>query len=154
MLMAVIGRIKLGAASGQGEPGKAQAPPAERQPQGTVKSGTGVPAGPYRTPACAGQELRNGKLLEAAAKGDVVSVSELLGQHAEASARDADGNTPLMLASMNGHADTVRALLMAGADPNAQNYKGDTAMYWQAKDGCLELADGEIARMLRAFGAD
>lgn len=40
------------------------------------------------------------------------------------------GETPLMLAAVNGDVDMVRNLLADGADPNEQNERGETALMW------------------------
>ena len=42
--------------------------------------------------------------------------------------RDEGGNTDLMRAALNGQNDTVKALLLSGADVNAQNREGRTAL--------------------------
>jgi len=46
------------------------------------------------------------------------------------SARGRDGSTPLMAAALYGNAALVRRLLAAGADPNARNADGATALMW------------------------
>ena len=38
-----------------------------------------------------------------------------------------DGNTPIHWAARKGHADTVKVLLSAGADPYITNKQGETA---------------------------
>ena len=42
--------------------------------------------------------------------------------------RDEGGNTALMRAALSGQRETVKALLLAGADVNAQNHEGRTAL--------------------------
>lgn len=65
------------------------------------------------------------ELGDAAAKGDVRRVQELLAAGADVAQVDEEqGMTPLMLAAHHGHADVVRALLQAGAPWNALNPSG------------------------------
>ena len=58
-------------------------------------------------------------LLAAAAKGDVAQVEKLLGGNLEV--RDGNGRTPLLVAAHFKHYAVARALLKAGADPNAMD---------------------------------
>jgi ankyrin repeat protein len=60
--------------------------------------------------------------------GDVRTLEKALGKGASATARDALGNTPLMLASVYGDVSCVRLLLDRGADVNATNNAGATAL--------------------------
>ena len=65
------------------------------------------------------------ELCDAAAKGDVDRVQELLAAGADVAQVDEEQSmTPLMLAARHGHADVVRALLQAGAPWNALNPSG------------------------------
>ncbi|MFF3848836.1 ankyrin repeat domain-containing protein [Streptomyces sp. NPDC002328] len=61
------------------------------------------------------------RLVEAAASGDTRSVDALLRTGADPAKADTDGRTPLYAASVQGEADTARALLAAGAPPDAQS---------------------------------
>ncbi|HVS15288.1 MAG TPA: ankyrin repeat domain-containing protein [Thermoanaerobaculia bacterium] len=67
---------------------------------------------------------------------------------APAAARAADPSTPVADAAMAGDRATVRALLAAGADPNAAQGDGLTALHWAATNG-----DAELAEMLLWAGA-
>src|SRR5262249_31738952 len=55
--------------------------------------------------------------------------------------------TPLMYAVLYGDAESVRLLLDAGADPNARNVAGATALMWA-------VDDLDKARLLLTSGAD
>jgi ankyrin repeat protein len=88
-------------------------------------------------------------ILSAAAKGDVDEVAAVLSMDNRlARATDPAGRTPLHLAAMHGHADTVDMLIHNSADPNARDAEGRTA---------LALAEGaghrDVAARLRAAGA-
>ncbi|XP_072025834.1 fibronectin type 3 and ankyrin repeat domains 1 protein-like [Amphiura filiformis] len=58
-------------------------------------------------------------------KADVAKV--LLNAGADCDAKDKDGKTPLMVASLNGHHHLVRVLVERGADPNVKNEFGMSA---------------------------
>jgi hypothetical protein len=58
-------------------------------------------------------------LFAAAARGDATGVERLVAGGARVDARDGYGRTPLHVAAYGGHADAMRALVKAGADPNA-----------------------------------
>jgi ankyrin repeat protein len=61
-------------------------------------------------------------------------------------AKDAQGNSPLMLAAFNGHYDSVQFLLQLSADPDTS---GNTALIAAAFAGHIE-----IVRLLLRWGAD
>jgi ankyrin repeat protein len=65
----------------------------------------------------------------------------------EVNTRDKRGTTPLMYAAASGSVDAVRTLLAAGADANAANDFGATALMWG-------ITDAEKIRVLLAAGAD
>ena len=58
-------------------------------------------------------------LFAAAARGDAKQVTALIAAGARPDVRDAHGRTPLHVATYGRHADAMRALVAAGADPNA-----------------------------------
>lgn len=47
-----------------------------------------------------------------------------------ADVRDDHGNTILLVACQNGHKRAVKAALRRGADMNARNYRGNTALHF------------------------
>ncbi|KAL7410552.1 ankyrin repeat-containing domain protein [Mrakia frigida] len=63
--------------------------------------------------------------------------------------RDASGSTPLIVAVASGQESNVVALLAAGADVNATNEKGQTALHYAASKARIE-----IGRRLIQKGAD
>src|SRR4051795_5775710 len=60
--------------------------------------------------------------------GDTRAVGKLIEAGADVNARDAEGNTPLILASFYAGPRCVELLLEKGADPNAANRSGVTAL--------------------------
>jgi cytochrome c551/c552 len=80
--------------------------------------------------------------------GQRPAIDELLRRNARtANARGTHGSTPLMSAALYGDADLVKRLLTAGADPNAVNSAGATALMWAAPDP-------DKMRLLLDAGAD
>ncbi|XP_061718981.1 ankyrin repeat domain-containing protein 6 isoform X2 [Cydia pomonella] len=71
---------------------------------------------------------------EAAWKGYSRCVA-LLAARCELRARNAGGFAPLHLACQNGHNQSTRELLLAGAPPDLQNNYGDTALHTAARYG-------------------
>lgn len=64
----------------------------------------------------------------AATGGHVDVIQLLLDKHAYIDAASPNGSTPLMMAAMYGSVDSVRALLVAGADASIKNDLGLTAL--------------------------
>jgi uncharacterized protein len=87
-----------------------------------------------------------GPLIDAIRRGDTTSAGDLLAAHPDVvNSRDAQGNTPLLVATYGGRTEAVRLLLDRGADRSLRTGDGQTA---------LEIADErgrvEAARLLRA----
>ena len=74
-------------------------------------------------------------LLTASAKGDLATVSALLGSGANANAKDVDGITALMYAARKNNVAVVSTLLNNGADVSARDNSGWTALMFAAKKG-------------------
>ncbi|WP_031010114.1 ankyrin repeat domain-containing protein [Streptomyces sp. NRRL F-5727] len=83
------------------------------------------------------REGRTGELVEFVRHGLPVDVA------------DPGANTLLMLAAYHGRADTVRALLALGADPDARNARDQSPLA-----GALFKGADEVVAVLRAAGAD
>ena len=66
--------------------------------------------------------------------GDVGKLRNALNKGASVNGQDEKGNTPLMLAAVYGNADSVRLLIERGADVNATNMFGATALMRSAGD--------------------
>lgn len=96
-------------------------------------------------------------ILNASASGDTHKLMLLLetGHNANESF-PLVGTRPLMVAAANGHVDTVKALLDAGADANAEDWTGWTALHAGALNGdpaivALLLTRGAIPSQSRWF---
>ena len=74
-------------------------------------------------------------LFQAIHKNDVVAVSYFLKKdNSLINVRGSGGATPLMVAALHAGEDCMRLLLDLGADPNAHNAAGATALMWAAGD--------------------
>jgi ankyrin repeat protein len=88
------------------------------------------------------------ELLDSLRRGDRARVARVLKANPKAArAAGSGGITPLMYASLYGDTASVRLLLDTGADPNALNDAGATALLWG-------VDDIEITRLLLERGAD
>jgi ankyrin repeat protein len=89
-------------------------------------------------------DFKKSPLYAAAEKGDRAEVVRLLDAGAkadEACSSQCKGWTPLMIASAEGHRDVADALLERGADPNAQNASGRTALQFAVRYDFYEIAE-------------
>jgi ankyrin repeat protein len=87
------------------------------------------------------------RLVTAIRDGDAAAVRKLLEDGADVNARDAEGNTPLILASFYANPKCVEFLLEKGANANATNKAGVTALIRAA-------TNEEKTRLLVEAGAD
>jgi ankyrin repeat protein len=87
-------------------------------------------------------------MMTALRNGDVAAFRKVLSLDAAAAKKSGpNGSTPLMYAALYGDAAAMRALLDKGADANAKNDAGATALMWAADDGAK-------TRLLVEHGAD
>ena len=101
------------------------------------------------------------KFLDAASKGDVRSLKQLLALNKHnrdnflKEACDESGKTALMMASEAGHTDVVSILLQKGADVNAQDIKGWTAVFYASLFMRVEIRikQGQLLEELIKTGA-
>jgi ankyrin repeat protein len=87
--------------------------------------------------------------------GDVSKLRAALEHGALANARDAQGNTPLILAAIHGNLESLRLLLDRGADVNATNKAGATALMRAASDyakAAYLLGRGADVHVRSSFG--
>ena len=86
------------------------------------------------------------KFYSAIRENNLAQLKALLDQKAGASVADDRGITPLMYAAETGSVDAMRLLIDRGADVNAQNAFGSTALMWS-------VADPAKVRLLLDHGA-
>ena len=84
--------------------------------------------------AAMAQGLDPEKFYSAIRENNLAQLKALLSQEAGADAADNHAITPLMYAAEIGSVDAMRLLLDHGADVNAQNAFGSTALMWSASD--------------------
>ena len=91
----------------------------------------------------------NEQLVDAACKGQTVTIKKLIAAGADPNYRNAQINTPLMWAVTHRHLDAAQVLLESGADVNRQDVLGGTALIVAASNGDLPILE-----MLLRAGAD
>jgi len=94
-------------------------------------------------------EAQAGELHDAARKGDIVKVRQLLEQGTDVNARDQDQRTPLCIAAYYGKTDVAKLLIEKGADVNAKDKYQRTPLWMAAWEG-----NTDVAELLIEKGAD
>ena len=98
--------------------------------------------------SAASEEERDGTmLLDAVRAGKLVEVRSILGQ-ADLEARDAQGRTALLLATLANNIEIAQALIEAGADVNAKDAIKDTPYLYAGAEG-----RDEILKLILATGS-
>ena len=88
-------------------------------------------------------------LHDAAERGNIEQVKELVGKGDSVSAKDESGNTPLHLAAVSDNIELTSFLLDSGAPINARNDLGVTALII-----AVYKNNFDVARLLVSSGAD
>lgn len=88
-------------------------------------------------------------LHEAVDRNDLAALRRLIASGAPLNERDAQGRTPLLLATQNNRVDAVRLLIEAGADVNAKDAISDSAYLLSGARGY-----NEILQLTLTHGAD
>src|SRR5208337_5502443 len=88
----------------------------------------------------------NEDLWQAAKRGDLPEIKSLLDKGAEVNAKNDNGSTALMAASLQGHPEIVQALLAKGAEVNAKNNNGSTALMAACLQGHREIVEALLAK--------
>lgn len=90
------------------------------------------------------------KLAKAAARGDVSTIDKLVDAGVDVNAKGEDGMTPLIFAYRKNSKKGFLRLLERGADPNAQDRKGNSAISLAASD----KEDSEWLKMVLKHGGN
>ena len=88
---------------------------------------------PDATPPAAAKEATDALFL-GIRNSDIRTVESALARGAKVDARSEEGDTPLMSAAVYSTADCMRLLLDRGAEPNAQDMRGGTALMRSVRD--------------------
>ena len=102
------------------------------------------------SPISAGDEARIVAVaMDLAREGNTSELRAFLEHAFPVDARDAQGNTLLMLAAYHGHSDTVDALIAHGADVDLPNDRNQSPIA-----GAIFKGEEQVVRALVAAGAD
>ena len=81
-----------------------------------------------------------GPLHDAAEKGDLTKVKQLIDEVMDVNARDKDGFTSLDLAARKGHTLVAELLISKGAKVNVKDSKGETPLVKALHEGHKDVA--------------
>jgi ankyrin repeat protein len=115
---------------------------------GTVASSPTGPVDPS-VPSARGAPVTDLRLHDAAARGDLAGISDLLADGLPIDGRDATGRTPVLAATHARQTAAVAALIDAGADLDLQDDRLDTVFLYAGAEGLLD-----ILRLANEAGAD
>jgi ankyrin repeat protein len=87
---------------------------------------------PTRSETSQSSSALSAALRDAAARGNIQGVLEVLGKGADVNTSDELGRTALMLAGFDGHTEIVRLLLRKGAQVDLRDSSGRTALMYSS----------------------
>ncbi|MEU8802337.1 ankyrin repeat domain-containing protein [Spirillospora sp. NPDC048819] len=87
--------------------------------------------------------------MDLAREGDTEQLAEFVDHGLPVDVADPNANTLLMLAAYHGHAETVRALLDRGANPDLRNARDQSPIA-----GAMFKGADDVVALLREAGAD
>jgi ankyrin repeat protein len=82
---------------------------------------------------------RNEQLLMAAQRGEIETVLKLLQEGADINVTDAQGRTPVMIATYKHDTEMVRALIQKGADINMRDSQNENPLLHAGAQGWLDI---------------
>jgi hypothetical protein len=133
--------VLLAAGCQKAEPPRSDPPAAKAAAAAPAPQSVAQAAAPQPAPATAADDYaaRTKQLLEAAEKGRISQILELLQKGANVNDKDDDGLTALHKAATRGHKSALVALLAMGADLGERDGRGHTPLMDAAQAGNAEV---------------